>query len=148
MKQHLLDISTRHIFNGIKMKAFATHRRLFRWMCIFPMAENTELWKKILMTVFGISVPLIEVFGLMASIVYVSKYATADLEGSVKTLFQIAAYINVSYVMAVAFFKRKQILNIFKRFQSIYDAREFSITQIPFLFQCVNWKGKFTTEMY
>lgn len=61
------------------------------------------------------------VCGLLSSIVYVSKYAKDNLEESVKTIYQIAAYTNVTYMMVIAFLKRKEIFAIFRRFQEIYD---------------------------
>lgn len=104
------------------MKAFATHQRLFKLMCIWPLADDSSLWKKILITVLGVTVVLSEVLGLLASLVFVAKYVTIDLEGSVKTVFQIAAYINTTYVMFIAFSRRQRIIKLIKKFQRIYDA--------------------------
>lgn len=104
------------------MKAFPTHQRVFTMMCILPMADNTETWKKILIVLFGATVPLSVISGFLASVVYVSKYATVDLEESVKTVYQIAAYMNVSYTVTLALLRRNQILEVIKKFQSIYDA--------------------------
>lgn len=104
------------------MKAFATHQRLFKLMCIWPLADDSSLWKKILITVLGVTVVFSEVLGLLASLVFVAKYVTIDLEGSVKTVFQIAAYINTTYVMFTAFSRRQRIIKLIKKFQRIYDA--------------------------
>lgn len=103
------------------MKVFRTHHFIFTLMCIFPKGETTPLWKQVLILIFGIIIPTSVLWGFAASFVYVLKFANVDLEESVKTVFQIAAYVNVSYMMIIAFLKRDKIINIFNRFQHIYD---------------------------
>lgn len=112
------------------MEAFSTHQRLFKLLYIFPIAHDTALWKKMLIPIFGIIVPLCEVLGLLTSIAFVVKFISIDLEGSVKTVFQIAAYTNVMYVMLIAFLKRKQMLELIKTFQHIYDASKLILCRI------------------
>lgn len=104
------------------MKAFSTQRRIFQLMCIFPLADDATLWKRITVFIFGFATTLSQLLALITSVVYVSKYATVDVEDSAKTIFQIAAYVNSSYLMCVAFLKRNQMLYIVKKFQRIYDA--------------------------
>lgn len=111
------------------MKAFAIHQATFTLLCVLPIPNHIQLWKKLLMLAFGIIVPVSVWSGLLASIVYVSKYAHVDLVESVKTVFQIAAYANVSYMLTTAFLKQQSIIDVFKRFQDIYDSSELlSIT--------------------
>lgn len=104
------------------MKAFTTQRRIFQLMCIFPLADETKLWKRIVVFCFGLATTLSQLLALLTSIVYVSKYANVNLADSARTIFQIAAYVNTSYLMCVAFLKRKQMLHIVNEFQRIYDA--------------------------
>lgn len=103
------------------MKAFKSHNRIFTLMCILPISENSELWEKILRLIFGFTVSVSVSCGLVSSIIYVSKYADDNLEESVKTIFQIAAYLNVVYLMAIGFLKKNDIFDIFNKFQNIYD---------------------------
>ena len=104
------------------MEAFSTQRRIFQIMSIFPLVDEASMWKRITVFILGLATTLSQILGLVTSIVYVSKYATVDLEDSAKTVFQIAAYMNSSYLMCVAFLKRKQMLQIVQKFQRIYDA--------------------------
>lgn len=104
------------------MEAFATHRRIFQLMCIFPLTDKAELWERMMVFMLGFATTLSQILALLTSIVYVSKYATVDLEDSAKTIFQIAAYMNSSYLMCVAFLKRNQMLLIVNKFQRIYVA--------------------------
>lgn len=117
------------------MKAFATHQLVFNWMSILPVANETALWKRILMNIFAITVTLFEVLGLLTSVVFVEKFASIDLEGSVKTVFQIAAYANVTYVLFVAFLSRKKMSKLINKFQRIYETSEsFLCTKQEFAF--------------
>lgn len=104
------------------MEAFSTHRRIFQLMCIFPMTDKANLWKRTMVFMLGLATTLSQILGLLSSVVYVSKYATVDLEDSAKTIFQIAAYTNTSYTLTAAFLKRNQMLQIINKFQRIYDA--------------------------
>lgn len=79
------------------------------------------MWKRTAVFILGISTTLSQILALLTSIVYVSRYASEDLEDSAKTVFQIAAYTNSSYLMCVSFLKRNQILHIVNEFQRIYD---------------------------
>lgn len=112
------------------MKAFKTHQATFTLMCILPMAESTQLWKRIFIVIFGITIPISVLCGLGASLVYVSRYANVDLEGAVKTVFQIAAYVNVSYMIIIAFFKRSKIIKVFRTFQNIYDTSKSFVSDV------------------
>lgn len=105
------------------MKAFKTHQRIFTLMCILPIAELADLWKKIFRLIFGLTILFSVLCGLVSSIVYVTKYSNDNLEESVKTVFQIAAYANVTYMMGTAFLKRDNISDVLSRFQKIYDSK-------------------------
>lgn len=107
------------------MEAFSTHRRIFQLMCIFPLAHKANLWKRMTVFILGFVATLSQILALLTSVVYVSKYATVDLEDSAKTIFQIAAYVNSSYLMCAAFLKRNQMLQVVDKFQRIYDASMF-----------------------
>lgn len=104
------------------MKAFSTQCRIFQLMCIFPLADEASAWKRITVFCLGLATTLSQVLGLVTSVVYVSKYVHIDLEASAKAIFQIAAYANTSYLMCVAFLKRKKMRKIIYKFQHIYDA--------------------------
>lgn len=117
------------------MKAFETHQRIFQLMCIFPMTADIELWKQLLVKIFAVTLHITEILGLVTSLMFVGKYATSDLEGSVKTLFQIAAYSNVIFVMVVAFIKRSQIVNFIQTYQIIYDTSKFWFIKVKNFFR-------------
>lgn len=118
--QEILPVSFKY-----KMKAFSTQRRIFQLMCIFPLIDEASMWKRMTVFILGFATTLSQILALVTSIVYVSKYATVDLEDSAKTIFQIAAYANSSYLMCVAFLKRNQMLHIVNKFQLIYNASMF-----------------------
>lgn len=91
-------------------------------MCILPSTDSDEFWKNILRLIFAFTLSMSVAGGLAASIVYVSKYAGDNLEESVKTVYQIIAYANVTYVMVTAYLKRNDFRAILRRFQEVYDA--------------------------
>lgn len=122
------------------MEAFSTHQRIFQLMCIFPLADEANIWKRMTVFVLGITTTLSQILGLLTSIVYVSIYAKEDLEDSAKTIFQIAAYVNTSYLMCVAFLKRNQMLHIVNEFQRIYDTSMlYLLSTIEILFLSLNF---------
>lgn len=90
-------------------------------MCILPISENSELWEKILRLISGFTVSVSVSCALVSSIIYFSKYADDNLEESIKTIFQIAAYFNGTYLMAIGFLKQNEIFDILNKFQNIYD---------------------------
>lgn len=103
------------------MEAFSTHRRIFQLMCIFPLPDESSVWERMIVFMLGIATTLSQILALLTSIVYVLNVST-DIADSVKTVFQIAAYMNSSYLMCVAFLKRNHMLHIVNKFQRIYDA--------------------------
>lgn len=122
-----MNRTQRSFLLNLTMKAFSTHQRLFQMMCIFPLPDETKLWKKYLWIIFAISLHVMEILGLISSVMFVITYIDVDLEGSVKTLFQIAAYVNVTYVMIITLFQRSQFTNFIKMFQTIFDASKFQL---------------------
>lgn len=119
--QSYFSIDRHLIWSEQTRKAFKTHNRVFTLMCILPIPDDTELWQQIFRLFFGFTVSVSVSCGLVSSIVYVSKYAGDNLEESVKTIFQIAAYANVTYMMVIAFLKQRKIKEILRRFQETYD---------------------------
>lgn len=88
------------------------------------MPEGTGVWEKILILIFGFTVTASVSCGLVSSTIYVLKYAGDNLEESVKTIFQIAAYANAVYMMCTAFIKHSDIEELLREYQNIYDASE------------------------
>lgn len=67
-------------------------------------------------TVLGSIISVIPV-----SVAYVMRYISVDLKGSLHSLFQITAYMGISYVAMIAFILRHRIVEIFDELSNIYN---------------------------
>lgn len=106
------------------MKPIEKIRQVFTWLCLHPFDETTTLGQRILYKMFGSSVLISNVYGLITSVAFFLKFFPVDLEGCLFALFQILAYFGVSYATVAIFLQRDSISKIFQQLANIYKQRK------------------------
>lgn len=109
--------------NGIfeKMKVLEINRQAFILNGILPTPQNATTAVKLRNKLFGIFSFVTVLVGLLASINFVRKFVTTDLEGSFYALFQVSGYFSQVYTMSVALIRWRQFSSIFTKIQDFYD---------------------------
>lgn len=103
------------------MQLLSTYEWVLTLMCMYPPHESSSMRKKafyMLLTLAMFSVNLLIVTALL---VYVWKYATTDLTGSLFTLIGIALVGQTLYSMPIAYCLRYRAQKIFVQLATIYD---------------------------
>lgn len=105
-----------------KMRPLKTNQQVLRWICVLPWDESTSKWKKIAISMFALSVFIVNVSAVAASIVRLKSSIATDLEESLYSLFPIAASSSATYAMVVAFLSYRKIDGIFRKLSEIQNS--------------------------
>lgn len=103
------------------MKPLATTQRVLTLLWMLPFDEGTSLPKRIAYVTFSIFTFLANLAGLIASVAFIRKFKTIDLEAALYSLFHMFGSLTMAYSMFVAFFLRPGMSNIFRKLAEIYN---------------------------
>lgn len=99
---------------------------------IYPAIESTSKRKKVTHMLFAVMVFTGNFLAAVAHVVYLSKYMTTNVKGSIFAFMGVSAYGCVTYITASVFILRKQISSILNQLSAIYDAREYKCSSSQF----------------
>lgn len=109
------------------MKPLECNYRALIWLCVNPNEKNVSRWLKAIRITFALSVFVANSCAVIASIAFFSTFVSIDLEESLYSLLQIAAYIFVVYASIATFVTRRKFHKIFKDLSEIYEkCKKFS----------------------
>lgn len=103
------------------MKPLGTSRKILTWFYLYPVEEGTER-KKLIHFILSAVVFIFKISFLASSTAFFMKYVSTDLEESLYALFQISAFSNSTYVIAIAYISHQKITALIDRLSAIYDA--------------------------
>lgn len=97
----------------LRITPLETNRRLLTWVSVIPADENTNIFMKFVYKISSLVI-FATCFGVtIASVTYYLKLASTNLEKSLYSLAQIAAFSSMTYIIIVTFFIRNKIPTIF-----------------------------------
>lgn len=102
------------------MKPLATAQSIMIWFSFCSAKDFTSIWKKIASFVLFLLILIPNVCLATSSLVYVSKYLSIDLNGSVFAFMIVANHYTWVYFTIIAFFMRHKINGIFELLTTIY----------------------------
>lgn len=105
-----------------KMEPLDLNKRVFQCLNIYPVAKQLMNSTKYLHPLIAIGMIIIECAALMASILFIFFYLKSDIEKCLYALFQVAALFSVIYMWIVGYILRNTMVEIFTKFQKIYDS--------------------------
>lgn len=106
------------------MTPLETNRLILTWLCVYPADENATELHKILRLLFGIGVFVANLLVFIASIVFLVKFASIDIEEALFSVIQLAGTSNIIYVSVIIFVVRHKFVGLFKSLDKIYEQRK------------------------
>lgn len=106
------------------MTPLETNRLILTWLCVYPADKNVTEQYKTLRLLFGIGVFVANLLVFIASIVFLVKFASIDIEEALFTLIQLAGTLNILYVSVIIFVVRHKVVGLFKSLDKIYEQRK------------------------
>lgn len=113
------------------MKPLPTYQRVFKLLCLHPVDETTDRWKKVASALFILFTILLDFTLLGGSIAYLLKYLSIDPIQSLYTLNQISPTVVLPNSVICAFLLQHQTAAVFQQLSDIYDSSK----QKPFYFR-------------
>lgn len=104
------------------MEILSTIKLTLTWLWVYRAEENTFWLLKLAHALFGFTVFATVASMTMGSMIFFARFASVDLEQSLYALFQISAFLGLSYVLIVAYLLRNEVTDIVKSLDDIYDA--------------------------
>lgn len=113
------------------MIPLASHQRMWTYFCVCPPDKNTSAWTKLVYMLFTFTIFMGNFTPCLASIAFVLKYASTDLEGALHALFQLSAYSSMAYVIVIELLSKREIAALFVKLREIYQKRKGEIKGNP-----------------
>lgn len=104
------------------MKPLVTNKGVMTLLCMLPFDEGTSLRKRIACIAFSSFVFLANLAGLIASVAFIVKFNTSDLDRSLYALMHMFPFFAMAYSVFVIFFLRHRMGEVFRKLTEIYDA--------------------------
>ena len=125
------------------MKALVTTQRVLTWYRICHANESTtSSWQKMLFSIFSVVCLIANACAVAASVTFLLKFISSNLEESLYALFQCAAYSNVVYIHIAAFLQRKKVTSVFESLTEIYEtSKKLDLKQARFSDSDWIWKN-------
>lgn len=116
----ITEFNVDFVCNFIKMKPLVKLQRVFTWLSVIP-DENASSFKKLCYTAFTAIIFTSLFTYCFFSLVFISRNISVDLQKCLHALFQATATGALVYVMIVGCFSLREVRDIFKSLQAIYD---------------------------
>lgn len=97
----------------LRIVPLETNRRLLTWVSVMQTDKDVGILKRFAYKISGLIIFATCFSVTIASITYYLKLASTNLEKSLYSLAQIAAFTSMTYIIIVTFFIRNQIPSIF-----------------------------------
>lgn len=103
------------------MTPLVTNKRVLVWLNLCSPDDETVEWKRIGFAFVGFIVLISTLSDMLASVAFMLKYISINLEESLYALFQIFGFGSITYAIIVTFFQRHKIREIFQGLSEIYN---------------------------
>lgn len=103
------------------MEPLPTTKQVFTWLCIYCDNGNISPSEKFAHIICTFNVFAFNACISLASVAFIVKNISSDLENSLTAVFQIAVFSGVLYVITAAVLLRHRITALFGGLQTIYD---------------------------
>lgn len=108
------------------MKPLMTNERVFMWLSICPIDENTSERQKMLYVVYSVCSNASVIILGIASTLFVLENINTDLELAIFGVHPSVESMNLFYTYTVAFIFRRRIQFIFQSLSKICDLCKYS----------------------
>lgn len=102
------------------MKPLKSLRKWLKWLCVFPKTNDTSTLDKTWCAIFTFIIFCGNLFAVIASAAFISKYMKSDLQKTLYALFQFGSFFIMSYTMVMVLFVRGKIVEMFEKLSDIY----------------------------
>lgn len=106
------------------MQPLATTRRMMTWLSMCTADGLSNASRKMACVAFTLAISILNVMGLIASLVFSVKFFFIYFDGAVLAMMSIFGVIGAIYFLISAILMRQQIDNIFTSLSVIYNTRE------------------------
>lgn len=110
------------------MRPLQENYKIFVLLNICPPANSISHWKKLFHILVSISCLSILFIGMLASLAFILKYFSDDLESAICACDQIVGGMTVFYPLIIAHIKRDDFKEIFDSFQAFYNTSKYNIS--------------------
>lgn len=125
------------------MEPLVSVNQLFTWLCICPVDGTVSEWKKTARVPVAIANFAIMVSHFIASLVFLIRFVTTDLPGSLFALMCCCGDFSIVYILITALILRHRVNEIFKGLSAIYSTcKYYSISSL----MCVFWIFRFYSD--
>lgn len=97
-------------------------RRVLSLVYVYPFEKGTSIWKKILCVIFTFIFFITAVSAFISSVLFFSGNFSTNIEQSLYSLFQIAAFSSLTYMTIVLFYSRKELTGFLDKLTQLYEA--------------------------
>lgn len=104
------------------MKPLVTIERALVWLCLCSPDKATSKWKMLVCAFLGLITFTSTLSDMLASVAFMLKFISIDMEESLYALFQIFGFGSITYAIIVTFFQRHRMRDLFRGLSKIYSA--------------------------
>lgn len=106
------------------MEALKLNGELFAWTSVCPSAENLSSSMKLLRKMYTVFIGLFNITALIASIIFIIKLETYDLEIILYSIYQIVTIVLGTYMLITALVLRQRLQDLFSSFHQMHEESE------------------------
>lgn len=103
------------------MKPLQSIQQAMIWACMCSPDYKLSKWEKLVRFICGCTFSPLMSGALLSSIAFFTKYVLIDFEESLYAIFEMAGAIGVIYLDVVALFSQREISEIFRGLNEIYE---------------------------
>lgn len=107
------------------MKPLATNRQLFTWLCICQADDSVGNRERILYRIISLFSFGIVIIGFIASVMFIWKNISTDLESAIFAILQASAGLSLIYMDSAGFILRRKMTRIHERLTDICEERKY-----------------------
>lgn len=106
------------------MEALKLIQELFSWTSVCPSPEKLSSSMKLLREIYTVFIALFNTVALFASIAFLNKLETTDLEAILYVNYQMVSIFAVIYMLITAILLRQKIQDLFSSFIQMHEQSE------------------------
>lgn len=104
----------------MEVSVLPTHRFLWTSLCIHPVDESADKWKKWTIKLFASIAFLSHLSLIAASAMYITEFLWIDLEVSLYAAGQIFTFFPMIFMIPIGIIRRHKILAVFEKLREIH----------------------------
>lgn len=107
------------------MELLIANKKVFTWLCAYPINENASKWKNIQYVAFTMTMFIGLICAFCSCVLYIARFLSTDLIESLYAVYQMNVFFSAIYVIIYLIISRHKIYVMLNNLSSIYEACEF-----------------------